>query len=80
MEVKKVIFRKVVAHYDYDFHTAPAKQYIILLDGEIEIETSSGDKRSFTNGAILVMEDITGRGHKTRNLKPEIRTSIFIEL
>ena len=39
-----VIFRKVVEHYDYDFHNAPARQYIILLDGRIEIENSVGEK------------------------------------
>jgi quercetin dioxygenase-like cupin family protein len=41
-----VIFREVEPAYDWDFHTAPQKQYIILLDGEIEIETS-GRKKSF---------------------------------
>ena len=26
--------------YDYDFHRAPQKQYIILVDGGVQIETS----------------------------------------
>ncbi len=45
--VKELIFRKVKPEYDYDFHNAPQKQYIILLDGEIEIETSLGKKKTF---------------------------------
>src|SRR3954464_12950628 len=40
-----VVFREVEPSYDWNFHTAPQKQYIILLDGEIEIETSLGAKR-----------------------------------
>lgn len=37
--VINLIFREVKSTYDYDFHTAARRQYIILLDGGIEIET-----------------------------------------
>src|SRR4051812_20738046 len=77
---KEIIFREVESGYDWDFHTAPEKQYIILLEGEIEIETSLGDKRTFKTGEVLLVEDTTGKGHKTRNLQPIIRKSIFITL
>lgn len=78
--VKGIIFRKVKPDYDYDFHNAPKKQYIILLDGEIEIETSMGEKRTFKGGDILLLEDTQGKGHKTRNLKDIERKSVFITL
>jgi hypothetical protein len=77
---KEVIFRTVKPNYDYDFHNAPQKQFIILLDGEIEIETSLGEKRTFKGGDILLMEDTQGKGHKTRNLQNIERKSIFITL
>lgn len=77
---KEVIFRKVKPSYDYDYHNAPQRQYIILLDGEIEIETSLGEKRIFKGGDILLMEDTFGKGHKTRNLKDIERRSVFITL
>jgi len=51
-----------------------------LLDGSIEIETSLGIKRTFRAGEILLMEDTHGKGHKTRNLLPEKRKSVFIVL
>ncbi|QED37353.1 hypothetical protein FK178_06305 [Antarcticibacterium arcticum] len=75
-----LIFREVLPTYDFDFHNAPQRQYIILLDGEIEIETSRGEKRSFGGGEILLMEDTHGKGHKTRNLENIKRRSIFIPL
>src|SRR3954447_9591373 len=75
-----VVFREVERSYDWNFHTAPQKQYIILLDGEIEIETSLGAKRIFKAGEILLVEDTTGKGHKTRNLQQVKRKSIFITL
>ncbi len=77
---KGVIFREVLPSYDFDFHNSPHRQYIVLLDGEIEIETSLGEKRSFGAGEILQMEDTEGKGHKTRNLKKQKRKSIFIML
>jgi quercetin dioxygenase-like cupin family protein len=78
--VETIIFRKVVPGYDYDFHRAPARQYIILVDGEIQIETSLGEKRQFRAGDILLVEDTTGKGHRTRNLLPAVRQSIFVTL
>lgn len=78
--VKGLIFREVEPSYDYDFHNAPQKQYIILLEGEIQIETSSGDIRNFKAGEILLVEDTTGKGHRTRNILPKKRKSIFIPL
>ncbi len=77
---KSIIFREVLPSYDYDFHNAPQRQYIILLDGEIEIETSLGEKRIFGAGKILLVEDTTGKGHRTRNIKSEPRRSIFITI
>ncbi|PZR25257.1 MAG: hypothetical protein DI535_18750 [Citrobacter freundii] len=78
--VESLIFREVAPSYDYDFHTAPQRQYIVLLDGEIEIETSLGFKRRFRGGDILLLEDTVGKGHRTRNIIPAIRKSLFITL
>ena len=80
INVKKLQFRKVSADYDYDFHHAPQKQYIVLLDGGVEIETSLGEIRQFQTGEILLVEDVSGKGHKTKNLEKKERTSLFIHL
>ena len=78
--VRGIVFREVAASYDFDFHNAPQRQYIILLDGGVEIETSLGVKRTFKTGEVLLVEDTTGKGHKTRNLEYRIRKSVFITL
>ncbi len=80
LNVSRLQFRKVSADYDYDFHCAPQRQYIVLLDGGIEIENSLGGIRQFETGEILLVEDITGKGHKTKNLEKKERTSLFIHL
>lgn len=78
--VKSIVFREVSPSYDYDFHNAPDRQYIILLDGGVIIETSLGEKRNFATGSILLVEDTTGKGHKTKNIEPTLRKSIFIKI
>ncbi|MBV8507342.1 MAG: hypothetical protein JOZ11_16235 [Alphaproteobacteria bacterium] len=77
---KAVIFRQNDPGYDYDWHTAPRRQFIVLLDGAIEIETSDGSRRTFQGGEVLLMEDIRGRGHRTRNVEARERRSVFIVL
>lgn len=77
---KSVQFRENKPDYNWDFHHAPARQFIILLDGEIEIETSLGEKRRFKGGDILLVEDTTGKGHRTKNITQQIRKSIFIQI
>lgn len=78
LPVTSIIFREVEATYDYNFHNAPQKQYLILIDGGIEIETSLGEKRQFTAGDVLLLEDTDGKGHRTKNLEQKVRRSVFI--
>jgi hypothetical protein len=79
-KVSELIFRENEPSYDWDFHTAPSRQFIILLDGEIEIENSRGEKRIFKGGDILLVEDITGKGHRTKNILQAKRKSLFVKL
>lgn len=61
-------FRMFKAGMEYNWHTAPQPQYIIYLDGEVEVEASGGEKRIFKKGDILFATDTTGKGHVTRTL------------
>ena len=56
------------------------RQFIVLLDGAIEIEVSDGSRRVFRGGEILLMEDTTGRGHRTRHVEDRELRSVFILL
>ncbi len=77
---KGVLFRSTEETYDYDWHRAPRRQWIVLLNGEIEIEVGDGERRRFRGGDILLVEDISGRGHRTRQLSPGIRHSLFLPI
>ena len=75
-----VIFRETSGDYDYDWHNAPQRQYIIMLDAGVEVEVGDGAKRIFNAGDILLVEDTTGRGHISRALNKKPRKSVFITL
>ena len=36
------------------------RQFIVNLDGDVEVEVSSGEKRVITRGQVFFVEDITG--------------------
>jgi uncharacterized protein YjlB len=76
----KLAFRETGADYDYDWHNAPRRQYIIMLDGHIEIEVSDGEMREFKAGDVILLEDTAGKGHRTRELSGKPRRSIFVAL
>jgi hypothetical protein len=51
----------LIAH---DWHPAPARQFVLFLEGSLEVEVSNGQRRRLGQGAILFVEDTTGKGHK----------------
>lgn len=79
MPAHGIIFRETRADYDLDFHTAPRRQYIVNLDSGVEITASDGEKRTIGRGEILLVEDVTGKGHRSKGLGA-IRHSLFIPL
>jgi hypothetical protein len=75
-----VIFRENDPDYDFDWHPAPRRQLVVLLDGAIEIEVGDGEVRRFAGGDVVLLEDTEGRGHRTRNVEASWRRSLFVAL
>jgi oxalate decarboxylase/phosphoglucose isomerase-like protein (cupin superfamily) len=51
-----------------ELHPAPARQFLILLSGMVEMETGDGMIQKFEPGDIVLLEDTWGPGHRTRNI------------
>jgi hypothetical protein len=75
-----VVFRETTGDYNYDFHPAPRRQYVVNLEGGVEIEVGDGTKRILRTGDILLAEDTTGQGHISRAIAGKPRKSLFITL
>ena len=66
--------------YDMDAHTAPRRRFVVLLSGSIELEVSDGSTRVLGPGSVLLAEDTTGRGHKSRAVGPDDRLAVYVQL
>ena len=75
-----IVFRETEGEYHLDFHNAPRRQYVINLEGSVELEVGDGTKRLLGSGDILLAEDTTGRGHISRAVDGQRRRSIFVTL
>ena len=73
-----IIFRETKGDYDLDWHPAPRRQYIVNLDGAVKITASDGEARIINAGEILLVEDTTGKGHKSQSVDGKTRHSLFI--
>src|SRR6476660_4839875 len=56
-----------------DWHTGPRRQFVITLSGHAELEVAGGRKVAVGPGHITLIEDITGKGHITKNVGPDDR-------
>ena len=57
--------------HEYDWHNAPAKQWVITLQGEIEVTLRDGTTKKFGAGSIILAEDLSGSGHSTKVVSKE---------
>lgn len=80
MKATGIFFSTTSASYDLDYHTVPHRQFVITLEGKVEITASDGTKRLFGPGDIMLADDTTGRGHTSRAANNEPRKAIFVTL
>ena len=49
-----------------NWHRAPRRMYLIPVQGMSEVTAGDGEVRRFGLGQIVLMDDVTGKGHITR--------------
>jgi hypothetical protein len=73
-------FASVLPGWESEWHPAPKRQFMIYLSGTIEAEVSDGEIRQFGPGSITLVEDTTGKGHKSRVIGSEKVVVVVIQL
>lgn len=58
-------FREFEAGLVFPMHVAPRQQYILNLEGSVQINASGGESKIFFAGDILLVKDTTGDGHES---------------
>jgi len=75
-----VIFREMPVTYDLDWHVAPRRQYVIHLNGDAQITASDGVARTIKAGEIVLVEDVKGKGHLSKNISGHPYQCVFVAL
>lgn len=44
----------------------PERQFLICLKGHLDVTVSDGESRTFGPGDTVLMEDVSGKGHRSR--------------
>jgi hypothetical protein len=55
-------------NYASDWHPAPRRQFVFILEGGLEITTGHGETSQFDAGSMFLVEDTSGGGHQTRTI------------
>lgn len=80
LAVGELWFREVTTEFPDEPHVAPRRQLIVGLSGEAEVEVSDGETRRLGPGSVMLVEDTTGKGHRTRRIGDTPRETLFISL
>ena len=80
MDAVSVSFQQTDSGGSFDWHTAPARQFVITLSGTLEFKTRE-DKHFILNpGVVLLAEDTAGGGHSWRLVDQEPWRRIYVVL
>lgn len=58
-------FLSVPAGYVGDWHPSPKRQWLVFISGQMEFETSDGQRFLGRQGSVVLLEDTRGRGHRS---------------
>lgn len=62
----KSVFLELPAGYYGDWHPTPVRQWIIIMTGICEFEAGDGEKITRKAGDVIMLDDLTGKGHQTK--------------
>jgi hypothetical protein len=76
----KYLFYSFEPGWTGDLHPAPARQFLALLSGAMEVETSDGTVKRIGPGDLLLLEDTSGKGHRSRNIGEDYLTFFVVQI
>ena len=69
-------FLNAPAGWESDWHPSAARNFFVVINGEWEVTASDGETRRFGPQSLLLVEDITGKGHKSRVVSDSIAAMV----
>jgi hypothetical protein len=63
-----------------DWHVSSARNLFVVISGEWQIEASDGTTRLFAPNSVLLAEDTSGKGHRSRVVSSEASLALLVQL
>jgi len=65
------VFLELPVGWYGEWHPTPVRQWLILMTGMCEFETGDGERVIRKAGDVVMLDDLTGKGHQTKVLDDE---------
>ena len=76
----RLVFFKTPFGWIGDWHPPPRRQFFCCVSGKFEITAGDGEVRIFESGDVFLLEDTTGKGHKSRTVGAEDFVAVIVQL
>ena len=63
-----LVFRRFEENRAAEWHNPSRRQYLFVLEGQMEVSVKDGTTLVFSPGDVLLAEDMTGQGHLTKSV------------
>ncbi len=63
-----LVFRNFEEDRPSEWHNPSRRQYLFVLNGQMEVSVKDGTTIVFNAGDVLLAEDMTGQGHLTKSV------------
>lgn len=76
----QMVFLSVPAGWSGDWHPSPVRQFIFVIEGELELEATDGEVRRIRKGEVAFAEDTSGKGHCSRAIGDDDFSAVIVQL
>lgn len=77
---QSISFQETASGGTFAWHTAPIRQFVITLAGNLDFETRHGEHFTIRPGDVLLAEDTAGSGHSWHLMDDQPWRRIYVVL
>ena len=79
-DAKNIKFCSLPKGWDGGWHNSPVKQFVIGASGTIQITCSNNSRVTVSKGEVVLLEDLTGKGHHTEVTSNDSWKGLLVEI
>ena len=79
-DAKNLKFCRLPKSWEGGWHNSPVKQFVIGVSGSIKMTCSDYSYVTLSAGDVVILEDLTGKGHHTEVISTEDWHGVLVEL